>query len=134
MKRAVFADAAYYFALLNERDQYAQRAVEFTGSFRGRFITTTAVLTEVGNSLSRGGLRTAFPTFVSSLRRSRRVENVPESPELWDEALQLYADRPDKTWSFTDCISFVVMRERDITEAATADHHFEQAGFTILLK
>ena len=32
------------------------------------------------------------------------------------------------------CISFVVMNERGITDALTSDHHFEQAGFQILLK
>ena len=46
----------------------------------------------------------------------------------------LYAERPDKDWSLTDCISFVVMRKMDITEALTGDRHFEQAGFTALLK
>jgi hypothetical protein len=46
----------------------------------------------------------------------------------------LYADRPDKYWSLTDCISFVVMKDHQITEALTGDHHFEQAGFVALLK
>jgi predicted nucleic acid-binding protein len=44
------------------------------------------------------------------------------------------ASRPDKDWSLTDCISFVVMENQDITEALTADRHFVQAGFTALLK
>ncbi len=42
--------------------------------------------------------------------------------------------RPDKDWSLTDCISFVVMEEHGITDALTGDHHFEQAGFRALLK
>jgi len=42
--------------------------------------------------------------------------------------------RPDKEWSLTDCISSVAMNERNITDALTSDHHFEQAGFRILLK
>jgi predicted nucleic acid-binding protein len=46
----------------------------------------------------------------------------------------LYDARPDKKWTLTDCISFVVMQERGITEALTGDQHFEQAGFTALLK
>ena len=48
--------------------------------------------------------------------------------------IALYAERPDKDWSLTDCISFVVMREMDISEALTGDRHFEQAGFTVLLR
>jgi predicted nucleic acid-binding protein len=45
----------------------------------------------------------------------------------------MYARRPDKHWSMTDCISFVVMEEMGLAEALTADRHFEQAGFTVLL-
>jgi uncharacterized protein len=48
-------------------------------------------------------------------------------------AIQLYGQREDKTWSLTDCISFVVMQEHGVTEALTADRHFEQAGFVPLL-
>lgn len=47
---------------------------------------------------------------------------------------RLYDARPDKSWSLTDCISFVVMAERDLTEPLTGDHHFDQAGFTALFK
>lgn len=43
-------------------------------------------------------------------------------------------ERPDKSWSLTDCISFVVMRDRDIRSALTADGDFEQAGFRALLR
>lgn len=35
----------------------------------------------------------------------------------------------DKQWSFTDCTSFVVMKQRSMTEAFTFDHHFAQMGF-----
>jgi predicted nucleic acid-binding protein len=48
--------------------------------------------------------------------------------------LDLYRRRPDKAWSVTDCISFVVMEGDGIREALTGDQHFEQAGFVALLK
>jgi len=46
----------------------------------------------------------------------------------------LFNQRIDKQWSLVDCISFVVMRERKLSAALTADHHFSQAGFKVLLK
>jgi predicted nucleic acid-binding protein len=53
---------------------------------------------------------------------------------LFERGLSLYSRRPDKDWSLTDCISFVVMEEHGLRDVLTADHHFQQAGFTILLK
>jgi predicted nucleic acid-binding protein len=38
----------------------------------------------------------------------------------------------DKNWSFTDCISFIVMEQEGLIDALTGDHHFEQAGFNAL--
>jgi predicted nucleic acid-binding protein len=46
--------------------------------------------------------------------------------------VDLYQKRGDKEWSLTDCILFVVMTREGIAEALTGDHHFEQAGFSIL--
>jgi len=43
--------------------------------------------------------------------------------------MELMANRPDKNWSLTDCITFVIMREAGLQEALTGDRHFEQAGF-----
>jgi uncharacterized protein len=53
---------------------------------------------------------------------------------LLNRALQLYSERPDKTWGLTDCISFIVMWDRGLTDAVTADMHFVQAGFRALLR
>lgn len=59
---------------------------------------------------------------------------VPSTQTPFDQGVKLYAKRPDKDWSLTDCISFVVMRDQGITQALTGDHYFEQAGFMALLK
>jgi hypothetical protein len=59
---------------------------------------------------------------------------VEARPVLFQRGLRLYDERPDKEWTLTDCISFVVMADEEIEEALTGDHHFEQAGFRALLK
>jgi predicted nucleic acid-binding protein len=62
------------------------------------------------------------------------IEVVPCQPELIGSAVQLYRARPDKGWSLTDCLSFVVMERQGLTEARTTDAHFEQAGFKVLMR
>jgi uncharacterized protein len=132
MKR-VFVDTVYYLALTNPRDQYAADAIRFTADFSGAFVTSAWVLAEVANSLTRGTDRSLFLELYRSLADDRRIMIVPPNQELFDEGIHLFAERPDKEWSLTDCISFIIMREYDLTDALTADHHFEQAGFRILL-
>ena len=59
---------------------------------------------------------------------------VPPSSNLFERGLELYASRPDKRYSLTDCISMTVMRDLDITEILTHDRDFENEGFTRLIK
>jgi predicted nucleic acid-binding protein len=54
--------------------------------------------------------------------------------ELLRRGLRRYAERTDKLWTLTDCVSFVVMEDYGVSDALTGDHHFEQAGFRALLK
>ena len=63
-----------------------------------------------------------------------RTTVFPASQDLFDAGVSLYSRRQDKDWSLTDCISFAVMQQQGLTDALTADHHFEQAGFTLLMK
>ena len=71
---------------------------------------------------------------LNDLRNDESVEVIPISPKLFTKALKLYSSRLDKEWGMTDCISFVVMKDRKLTDALTTDHHFEQAGFKVLLR
>jgi uncharacterized protein len=132
--KPVFADTVYYLALTNPRDQYAGPATRFTSGFSGAFVTTAWVLTEVANSLTRGADRALFLELYRDLAEDHRVTIVPPDQDLFEQAIEFYAQRPDKEWSLTDCISFIVMREYGLTDALTVDHHFEQAGFKVLLQ
>jgi predicted nucleic acid-binding protein len=130
----VFADTYYFLALLNRADEGHAAAVAFTGRASRRLVTTTWVLTELADSVAQTNGRRLLELLVHDLEADRGTVIVPPDLAVWKRGLELYSGRPDKKWSLTDCISFVVMRERGITDALTADHHFEQAGYSALLK
>ena len=132
MKR-VFSDAWFYIALLDADDQGHERAAAWARDFKGKIFTTRWVLVEAANSLAAPTLRKAMADFLARTENDPDVCIVANSDGLYARGLSLYAARPDKEWSLTDCISFVVMADEGLNEAVTGDHHFEQAGFTALL-
>lgn len=87
-----------------------------------------AVLAELGTHIRRRA-----HLFVTELRALARVEVVPQSAEMFQRAIDLYAARPDKEWTLTDCSSFVIREDLEIVEVLAHDHRFSQAGFTVLL-
>ena len=132
--RTYFADTWYYRALFNPRDEHHERVAQWTKGKRYRTVTTEFVLTEVGDEFCRSPLRRVYEELVAQLCSQPTVRIVPASHDLYDAAIQHFGQRPDKDWGMTDCTSFVVMGQEGLHEALTADHHFEQAGFTALLK
>ena len=130
MKNEIFLDTAYAIALSSSKDQYHERAVRLAERLekaRTYLVTTRAIQLEIGNALSKQRYRPAAIQLLEALEADPTVEIVPLSEQLYAEALRLYRERPDKEWGLTDCISFVVMQERNMTEALTADEHFQQA-------
>jgi hypothetical protein len=128
-----FADTFYYLAILNPADTAHERAVALRRALHGAVVTTGWVLTELGDALSDPSQRKVFVRLASQLTEDPDVAVVPPTQDLLDRGVALYAERADKDWSLTDCISFVVMSEFGIRDALTGDHHFEQAGFNTLL-
>jgi len=129
-----FADTFFFLALLNREDEAHSRAVEIISRLRTDLLTTVWVLVEVADGVSAPEHRSSFVALMTFLRSHKRVTILPADQEVFDEGFELYAQRQDKAWSLTDCISFVVMKQHGVTEALTGDRHFEQAGFTTLLR
>ena len=128
--KTFFADAYYLVARINRHEQ----VIEFSKTFRGNIVTTDWILMEVADALSSSEFRDHLRTFFSHLRNSPHIEVIEASRESFDRALNFFHRHDDKNWSLTDCTSFIVMRDRGITEALTGDKHFVQAGFVPLFK
>ncbi len=126
-----FAGTSFWIALSSKRDQYHSRAVawhQFVIRTKSKIVTTEAVLWEWLNALSDASTRNIAAEGYRQLHVDAGVEVVQFQAELIDSVVGLYRGRPDKNWSLTDCLSFVVMERRLLTEALTPDLHFEQAN------
>lgn len=133
----VFLDTSFAIALSSVTDQNHVRAVELTNQIetnKTRLVTTQAILLEIGNALSKQRYRAAAIQLLESLETDPSVEVVLLTNGLYKLAFNLFKQREDKEWGLVDCISFIVMQERGISDALTADTHFKQAGFRALLR
>lgn len=135
----IFADTsgwANYFVRTEPFHETTKHLMQEWYSARTKVVTTNYVLSEL------------VALFISPLRISRQqqilaieaiktvdwIEIIHISPKLDAQAWQFLKERNDKMWSLVDCSSFVVMKERQISQSLTTDNHFEQAGFIRLLK
>ncbi len=134
VSRTTFIDTQFVAALVNRRDQHHQRAVELSLAFTGRpLITTELILIEIADALASHFRRESIE-LIEYFRQAQNVEIVALTPALIEDAFALYCSRSDKTWGMTDCVSFVVMEREQIRDALTHDQHFQQAGFSALLR
>lgn len=129
-----FADTSYFLAVLNVRDINHDSAIEYNSDPDLRFTVTEFVFLELGNALSLSAGRKILGILLEHLRENPNITIIPLSSALMRKGEELFNQRPDKEWSLTDCISFVVMKEQKLSSALTSDHHFAQAGFKALLK
>jgi predicted nucleic acid-binding protein len=134
-KRA-FLDTNGWIALLNSSDSLHSMADSVWARLLGQgysILLTDWIIAETGNGLARTSARVHFVDAVELLRVSPRAHLLSVSPQLIENALDLYTSRSDKTWGLVDCASMLVMQEHGVDEVFTNDRHFEQAGFQRLL-
>jgi predicted nucleic acid-binding protein len=130
----VFVDTGYLVALLSPRDELFGRAQRWATSLQEPLVTTEYVLWELVNTFSAPIDRPKAHAAVAEIRSSPAWAVIDASPELFGLGLEFHRERPDKDWSLTDCISFIVMQQKGVQRALAYDHHFEQAGFEALLR
>jgi predicted nucleic acid-binding protein len=133
-REPIFVDTVYWLALVNRNDEWHRPALDWSARVSGPLVTTEAVLTEVADALCRADRRRWAVEALRAVRSDSALSTVAGGAALFSRAFELYTARTDKDWSLTDCISFVVMKDRGLHRALTADLHFVQAGFRALLR
>jgi|SRR3989338_6724835 len=135
MDQTIFLDTSYILALILKDDAFNSKAKTISESLEISTInvfTAELVLVEIADSLAKIKVRHKCIPIITRLRATTNVIKMNDGniAEAWD----LFNERVDKEWGYTDCFSFKVMEEYSIKQALTTDKHFEQAGFEILLK
>ena len=132
---AVFVDTAGWMASadLADPDHPRSLAARDAALEAGRILVTTDFVADETLTLLRArlGLRAAAEWW-RTIESTPRVRWERIDSERFEKARQIFFQHHDKDYSFTDCTSFVVMRELRLTQALTADRHFRQMGFQVL--
>src|SRR5688572_1791803 len=132
----LFLDTGYVIARFNRRDQHHDTAKQLAGALTAacELWTTDAVLLEISAAFSHPDHRMrAIAIWDEFHGGDSRCRVAQVAGARLDAAVALFRERSDKSWSLTNCLSFIVMNEQQLTNALTADHHFAQAGFRALL-
>ena len=132
----VFADTSFWIAKINPDDNLSEQAASAEQTVTRRTIVTSEeVLTEVLNYFAGRSQwqRQAAVQLIDELLVSSEVEIIPQSHESFMVGFELYKQRMDKGFSLTDCISMQAMSSLSLRDVLTHDHHFHQAGFTLLM-
>jgi uncharacterized protein len=130
--RRVFVDtSAWYDLFLPNSPSHTQVAEVMRGQ-DAKYVTSTYVVDELVSLLTGRKGHAVAARAGSSIRSAPEIRL--EHPDAAEEARawRLFLDRPDKAYSLTDCLSFVVMKRLGVTEVVTTDSHFRQEGFTVL--
>ncbi len=133
--KEMFVDTVGWVAAADSRDAKGSAVREARDrwlSSGGLLTTTDYVIDETLTTIRfRLGLDAAEAWWVQINGSTRlRIESIDETRR--ERARSLFFGYRDKEFSYTDCCSFVLMRELRIQRVLTLDHHFRQMGFEVI--
>ena len=133
--KALFVDTAGWMACADSADPtHAQCSAARDAALEAghTLVTTDFVVDETMTLLRfRIGLGAA-EAWWQQVDRSPRLRWERVDSDRFEKARELFFQYRDKDFSFTDCTSFVVLREVRLTHAITTDNHFRQMGFQMV--
>jgi uncharacterized protein len=133
----VYLDTSGLIALINEDDRHHTKAVDVWNTLlqqKTQSLTSSLILIELADGLAKLKYRQLTFQLTNGLAELPTHETVFVDEDIERLGWELYEARDDKEWGMTDCISFELMRIRGVQSVFGLDHHFDQAGFKLMLK
>jgi uncharacterized protein len=128
----LFVDTGGWIALVNADDRYHALAAASYPAFLARYrrlLTTTLIVAETYVALRLAFGHAVAVRFLDLVEASQRILRVAVDPQLERAAEELLRRFHDQRFSYTDAVSFAVMRSLAVTDAFAFDQHFSTAGF-----
>ena len=135
MNKIYFLDTSYILALEIKNEDAHQKVMQNWTTLaisKPFLVTTTYIFDEVVTFLNSRNLHHKAVEIGNKFLESPDIELVEINQILFSQGWQYFQKHQDKSYSFTDCLSFLVMKDREIVSALTLDRHFHQAGFETL--
>ncbi len=136
MNKTVFIDTSGFYALLVKSDTKHQKAagiLKRASKDKQHFITTDYILDETATLFHSRGLTHLVAHVFDSVLASKACQVAWMDQERFLKTREFFTKHSDQSWSFTDCASFIIMKEMKLSLALTTDRHFQEAGFTPIL-
>ena len=133
----IFVDTSGFYALLIKGDDQHPAAKRVLSEARRRkrgFVTSDYVLDETATLLKARGFVHLLASFFETLEASHACRIEWTDSDCFHESRLFFLKHADQAWSFTDCVSFRIMKQLRLRDALTKDAHFQEAGFVALLK
>ena len=135
-KSEVFVDTSALYAMVDKHDSRHKAVLEIVPKLvrAGRqLVVTDYIVTETVNLANARGGSFVARRVLDLIEQSAGIRTEWMGPARFELTKAFYRKHADHAYSFTDCSSFVVMRELRMTEALTSDRHFREAGLQVLL-
>jgi predicted nucleic acid-binding protein len=130
--KTLFLDAGYVIALEASDDQNHKAASQHWRKLlksSPQLMTTSYVFDELVTFFNSRGRHEKAVEVGINLIQTNSIELIHVDEAMFYEGWEYFQKHGDKKYSLTDCVSFVVMKQRGIKSALTFDRHFAQAGF-----
>ncbi|MEH1878301.1 type II toxin-antitoxin system VapC family toxin [Nostoc sp.] len=136
MRNIYFLDNSYILALEIKNEDAHQKVLQNWANLiksKPFLMTITYIFDEVVTFFNSLNLHYKAVEVGNRLLESPDIELIEIDRTLFNQGWEYFQKYKDKSYSLTDCLSFMVMQQREIVTALTLDNHFYQAGFQILL-
>ncbi len=132
LHKNIFVDTSAWVALADRDDAHQKKAASIYPTLlktHKYMITSNLIIAETYVLIMKELGHKAALGFLEKVKASPRIFKVYANEEIERDVEEILARYIDQDFSYTDAVSFVIMKRHKIREAFCFDKHFLTAGF-----